>query len=187
MNCSMPGFPVHYQVPELAQTSVHQLGYAIQPSHPLSSPFSSCLQSFPVSGSFPMSQLFSLCGQSIGVSASASILPMNIQDWFPLGWISWISLQSQGLSRVFSNTTVHHIWLILYWMCCVSTEFLFSWGTKHMNFAISHGLRHIGDSYSVSVNWVKERMNCIMSYPFKSNVCTELSKIHHGVGCHFYG
>ena len=69
-------------------------------------PFSSCPQSFPASGSFPMSQLFASGGQSIGVSASASVLPMNIQDWFPLGWTGWISLQSQGLSRVFSNTTV---------------------------------------------------------------------------------
>ena len=69
-------------------------------------PFSSCLQSFPASGSFPMSQLFASGSQSIGASASASVLPMNIQDWFPLGWTGWISLQSKGLSRVFSNTTV---------------------------------------------------------------------------------
>ena len=69
-------------------------------------PFSSCLQSFPASGSFQMSQLFTSGGQSIGVSASASVLPMNIQYWFPLGWTGWISLQSKGLSRVFSNTTV---------------------------------------------------------------------------------
>jgi len=69
-------------------------------------PFSSCHQSFPVWGSFPMSQFLISGGQSIGVSASASILPMNIQDWFPLGWTSWISLLSKGLSRVFSNTTV---------------------------------------------------------------------------------
>ena len=69
-------------------------------------PFSSCLQSFPPSGSFQMSQLFIPGGQSIGVSASASVLPMNIQDWFPLGWTGWISLLSKGLSRVFSNTTV---------------------------------------------------------------------------------
>ena len=64
-------------------------------------PFSSCLQSFPASGSFQMSQLFTLGGQNIGVSASTSILPMNTQDWSPLGWTSWISLQSKGLSRVF--------------------------------------------------------------------------------------
>ena len=69
-------------------------------------PFSSCLQSFPASGSFPVSQFFASCGQSIGVSTSASVLPMNIQDWFPLGWNGWISLQTKGLSRAFSNTTV---------------------------------------------------------------------------------
>ena len=68
-------------------------------------PFSSCLQSFPASGSFPMSRFFTLGSQSIGVSASASVLPMSIQD-FPLGWTGWISLQSKGLSRVFSNITV---------------------------------------------------------------------------------
>ena len=69
-------------------------------------PFSSCLQSFPASGSFPMSQLFASGGHSIGASASASLLPMNTQDWSPLRWTSWISLQSKGLSRVFSYTTV---------------------------------------------------------------------------------
>ena len=78
--------------------------------HPTTSssviPFSSCLQSFPASESFPMNQFFTSGDQSIGVSASTSVLPMNIQDWFPLGWTGWISLQSKGLSRVFSNTTV---------------------------------------------------------------------------------
>ena len=69
-------------------------------------PFSSCPQSLPASGSFPMSQLFTWGGQSIGVSALASVLPMNIQDWSPLGCTGWISLQSRGLSRVFSSTTV---------------------------------------------------------------------------------
>ena len=69
-------------------------------------PFSSCLQSFPASGSFQMSQLFPSGGQSIGVSASTSVLPVNTQDWSPLGWTGWITLQSKGLSRVFSNTTV---------------------------------------------------------------------------------
>ena len=68
-------------------------------------PFSSCPQSLPASGSFQMSQLFTSGGQSIGVSASASVLPINTQDWSPLGWTGWISLQSKGLSRVFSNTT----------------------------------------------------------------------------------
>ena len=69
-------------------------------------PFSSCPQSLPASGSFPMSQLFTRGGQCIGVSDSASVLPMNTQDWSPLGWTGWISLQSKGLSTVFSNTTV---------------------------------------------------------------------------------
>ena len=69
-------------------------------------PFSSCLQSLPAAGSFPVSQFFTSGGQSKGASASALVLPKNIQDWFPLGWTGWISLQSKGLSRVFSNTTV---------------------------------------------------------------------------------
>ena len=69
-------------------------------------PFSSCPQSFPASGSFPVSHLFTRGSQSIGVSVSASVLPMNTQDWSPLGWAGWISLQSKELSRVFSNTTV---------------------------------------------------------------------------------
>ena len=69
-------------------------------------PFSSCLQSFPASGSFPMSQFFVSGGQIIGISASVSVLPINIQDWFPLGWTGWISLLSKALSTVFSNTTV---------------------------------------------------------------------------------
>ena len=69
-------------------------------------PFSCCPQSFPASGSFQRSQFFTSGGQSIGVSASRSVLPMNVQDWFPLGWTGWISLQSKGLARIFSNTTV---------------------------------------------------------------------------------
>ena len=69
-------------------------------------PFSSCPQSFPAAGSFPMSQFFASGGQSIGVSASTSVFPMNTQDWSPLGWTGWMFLQSKGLSRVFSNTTV---------------------------------------------------------------------------------
>ena len=106
MDCSTPGFPIHHQLPEFTQTHVHQVSDAIQPSHPLLSPFSSSLQSFPALGSFPMNQFFTSGGQSIGVSASASVLPMNIQDWFPLGLTGWIFLQSKGLSRVFSNTAV---------------------------------------------------------------------------------
>ena len=80
-------------------------------------PFSSLLKSFPASGFFQMSQLFTSGGQSIGVSASASVLPMNTQDWFPLGWTGWISLQSKGLSRVFFNTTVQKHQLLLIASC----------------------------------------------------------------------
>ena len=106
MNRSTPGLPVHHQLLEFTQTHVHRVSNAIHPSHPLSSPFSSCTQSLPASGSFPVGQLFASGGQSIGVSASVSVLPMNTHDWSPLGWTGWISLQSKGLSRVFSNTTV---------------------------------------------------------------------------------
>ena len=95
--------PVHHQLLEFTQTHVHRVGDANQPS-PLSSPSPPAPQSLPASGSFPMSQLFTW--QSIGVSASASVFPMNTQDWSPLGWTDWISLQYKGLSRVFSNTTV---------------------------------------------------------------------------------
>ena len=97
--------PVHHQLPESTQTHVHWVGDAIQPFYPLSSPSPPALSISPASGSFPMSQFFTSGGQSIGVSASASVLPMNIQDWFPLGLTCLISLQSKGLSKVFSNTT----------------------------------------------------------------------------------
>ena len=90
MDYIRPGLPVHHQLPEFAQTHVHWVSDAIQPSHSVIH-FSSCLQSFPASGSFQMSQLFSSGGQSIGVSVLASVLPMNIQDWFPLGWTGLIS------------------------------------------------------------------------------------------------
>ena len=100
---SMPGLHVHHQLLESTQNHVHWVSDAIQPSVV---PFSSCPQSFPASGSFQMSQLFASGGQSVGVSASTLVLPMNTQDWSPLGWTGWISLQSKGHSRVFSNTTV---------------------------------------------------------------------------------
>ena len=91
MDCSMPGFPVLHYLPEFAQTHVCWVNDAIQSSHPLSPPFSSCPQSCPASGSFPVSQVFASRGQSIG--ASASILPMNIQDWFPLEFTGdWVDL-----------------------------------------------------------------------------------------------
>ena len=85
MDCSMPCFPVHHQLLELAQTHVHLVGDSTITSSLF--PFSSCLQSFPASVSFPASQFFAAGGQSIGASASASVLPMTIQDWFPLRWM----------------------------------------------------------------------------------------------------
>ena len=104
MNCSMLGFPIFHYLPEFAETHVHWVNDpAISSS---AAPFSSCSQSFPASGSLPMSHLFTPGGQSIGASTSASVLPMNIQGWFPLGLTSLISLLPKGLSRVFSSTTV---------------------------------------------------------------------------------
>ena len=105
MNHSTPGLPVRHQLLEFTETMPIE---SVMPSAISSSviPFSSCPQSFPASGSFPMSQLFASGGQSIGVSASASGLPLNTQDWSPLGWTGWISSQSKGLLRVFSSTTV---------------------------------------------------------------------------------
>ena len=102
MDCSTPGFPVHHQLPEPLKSCPMS-----QWCHPtLSSsvvPFSSCLQSFQALGSFQMTQFFELGGQSTGVSASASVLPMNTQDWFPLGWTGWISLLPKGLPKISWN------------------------------------------------------------------------------------
>ena len=91
-----PGFPILHHLLEFTQTHVHWVSDAIQPTHPQSIPFSYSIQSFPASGSFLVSQFFVSGGQSTGVSASASVLPMNIQDWFPLWLSGWISLQSKG-------------------------------------------------------------------------------------------
>ena len=105
MNHSTPGLPVHHQLPELAQTHVYQVGDDPAISSSVV-PFSFCLQSFPALGSLPMSQFFTSGSPTIGVSASASVLPVNIQAWSPLGGTGWISLQSKWFSRGFSNTTV---------------------------------------------------------------------------------
>ena len=128
VDCSMSGLPVHHQLSELAQTHVHWVYDAIQPSHPLLS-FSFYLQSCPVSGSFPVIQFFRSGGQCIGVSASTSVLPMNIQDWFPLdGLVSspcsprdsqessptpqFKSINSLVLSFLYSSTltSIHDHW-----------------------------------------------------------------------------
>ena len=103
MNRSTPGLPVHHQLLEFTQTHVHWVSDAIQPSHPLSSPSPLAFNLSQHQGLF---KWVSSSHQSIGISASTSVLPMNTQDWSPLGWTGWISLQSKWLSRVFSNTTV---------------------------------------------------------------------------------
>ena len=106
MNYSMPSLPVHHQLPEFTQDS-RPLSQWCHPAISSSVvPFSSCTQSLPASKSFPMSQLFTWGGQSTGVSALASLLPKKSQGWSPSEWTGWISLQSEGLSRVFSNTTI---------------------------------------------------------------------------------
>ena len=106
MECSIPGLPVPHQLPELTQTHVHWVGDATQPSHPLSSSSPPALNLSQHQGLFKWVSSLQKSGQSIGVSASASVLQMNTRDWSPSGWTGWISLQSKGLSRVFSNTTV---------------------------------------------------------------------------------
>ena len=123
MNLSMPGLPVHHQLLEFTQTHVHWVGDAIQPSHPLLSPSPPAPNPSQHQGLF---QLFAWGGQSVGVSNSASVLPMNTQDWSPLGWTCWISLQSKGLSRVFSNTIVqkHHFWFSAFFTVQLSHPYM---------------------------------------------------------------
>ena len=104
-------------------------------------PFS-CPQSFPASGSLPMSQLFASSGQSIGVSASTSVLPMNTQDWSPLGWTCWISLQSKGLSRVFSNTTVHKHQFFGAQLSIWSNSHIHTWLLENHSLPIFQGFSH---------------------------------------------
>ena len=106
MNHSMPGLPVHHQLPEFTQTHAHWIGDAIQPSHPLSSPSLPTFNLPQHQGLFQWVSSSHQVAKVMEVSASTSVLPMNIQDWFPLGWTGWISLQSKGLSRVFSSITV---------------------------------------------------------------------------------
>ena len=128
MDCSMPGFPVHYQLLEFAHTHVHWVGDAIQPSCPVV-PFSSCLQSFPASRSFPESQFFTSDGQSTWASASASVFPMNIQDWFPLELTGLISLRSKELLSLLQ----HH-----------SSKASILWCSAFFIVQVSHSYTNIG-------------------------------------------
>ena len=127
MNCSMPGLPGPSPTPRAYPNSC-PLSRWCRPTISCSVvPFSSCPQSLTASGSSPMSQLFAWGGQNTGVSASASVLPMNIHDWFPLGWPGWISLQSKGLSRVFSNTTVQKLQFFSAQLSSQSNSHIHTW------------------------------------------------------------
>ena len=106
LNCSTPGLPVHHQFPESTQTHIHRVSDAIQPSHPLLSPSPPALNLSQRQGLFKWVSSLRQVTKVLEFSASTSVLPVNTQDWSPLGWTGWISLQSKGLSRVFSNTTV---------------------------------------------------------------------------------
>ena len=156
MDCSTPGFPVHHKSGVCSHSCpFNQWCYPIVSS--CVAPFSSCSQSFPASGSFPISRIFASGGQRIGVSASASILPMSIQDWFPLGLTGLISLQSKELSRVFSNTIVQkhqffgiqlslwsnshiHTWLLEkseLWLDEPKGGKLLRWPKNHLDFSVT--------------------------------------------------
>ena len=125
-DCSMLDLPIHQHLPELAQTHVSQVSDAIQPSHPLP---------YPSPPAFSLSQhqgLFQWVNSlhqvaKVGTSVSASVLSMNIQDWFPLGWTGWISLQSKGLSRVFSSTTVWKHWFFSAQPSLWSNSYIHTW------------------------------------------------------------
>ena len=184
MNRSTSGLPVHHYLPEFTQTHIHRVGDAIQPSHPLLSPFppapnpsqpssclviqwcylnmsssatlfSFCLQSFQASGSIPMDWSFPSDGQNIGASGSTSVLPINIPGWFPSGLTGLISLQPKGFSRVFSNTTIQ----------------------KHQFF----GTQLSSQSNSHIHTWPLEKPYCCLSSNHSSRSCQkDLSKLKVG-------
>ena len=130
MNCNMPGLPVYHQLPEFTQTHVHRVSDAIQPSHPLSSTSPPAPNPSQHQGLFQW--VFAWGGQSIGVSVATSVLPVNTQDWSPLEWIAWISVQSKGLSRVFSK---HHsskasiLWRSAFFIVRLSHPYMTTWKT----------------------------------------------------------
>ena len=126
MNRRTPGLPVHHKLPEFTQIHVHRVSDAIQPSHLLSSP-SPPAPNPSQHQSLPMSQLFAWGGQSTGVSALASFPPKKSQGWSPSEWTGWISLQSKGLSRVFSNTTVQKHQFFSTQPCSQSNSHIHTW------------------------------------------------------------
>ena len=170
MDCSTPGFPVLCYFPELAQTHVLWVGNAIQPSHPLLSPSPPAFN-FPSIMVFSSESLFTSGGQSIGASVSASVLTMNILDRFPLALTGLISLQSKGLSKVFSNTTVQKheffstqlsLWSISYIHTCLHI---------HVNVKLLSRVRLFPTPWTVAYQAPQS-----MGFPGKNT----------GVGCHFH-
>ena len=163
-DCSTQGLTVHHKLPEFTQTHVHWVSDAIQPSQRITSvvPFSFRLQSFPALGSLQMSQFFESGGQSIGVSASTSVLPMNIQGWFPLGLTGWISLQSKGLSRVFS---LHH-----------SSKASVLWCSAFFRVQLSHPYMTTGKTVALTRRTFVGKVISLLSNKLSGLVITFLSR-----------
>ena len=204
MDCSMPGFPVHHQLPELTQTHVRRVNDAIQPSHLLSSPSSPTFNLPPTSGPLPVSQFFVSGGQSIGVSASASGLPMDIQDSFPLGWTGWISSLSKGLKSLLQ----HHSSKALILQCSaffivqLSHPYMTTWKTKALTrrtfvgkimsllfSMLSRLVIAFFQGASVLISWLQSPSAVIWSPPKnKVSYCFHCFPIYlswsDGTGCH---
>ena len=170
------GFHVLHYLLEFAQTHVHWVGDALQPSHPLSPP-SLQFPPFPASGSFPMSQLFAWGGQTIEVSTSASVLPINTQDWSPLGWTGWISLQSKGPTRVFSSTTVQKHQFFgasrdQTLVPCIGRWILNHWTTREVPFSFFNTPHHIFPGLGISSHAVTVWLYSIYLYHLALGIIT---------------
>ena len=161
MDYSTPGLPVHHQLSEFAQNSCPLSRWC----HPTISssviPFSSRLQSFPASGSFLVSQFFASGSQSIGVSASASVLPMNIQDWFPLGWTGWIPLAVQGtLKSLLQDSLTQTTEIFSFWISLLIFPLsLPEWSMHNINFKTFDGIGYIWVSW-ISHKWMHYQNLC---------------------------
>ena len=183
MDCSTPGFPVHHQLSNSYPSSqwCHQTISS-------SVVHFSCPQSFPALGSFPMSQLSISGGQSTGASASASVLPMNIQDWFPLGLTDLISLQSKGLSRVFSDTTVQKHQLFGAQLSLSSNSHIHTWLLEKPSFWLVWPLTVLKRWFCYNI-WIKTQVKHTMYWENQTNKscldshhCVPWASSHHFQG-----
>ena len=163
MDYSMPGLPAHRQLPEFTQTHVHWIGNVIQPSLSVI-PFFSCLQSFPASGSFQMSQLFT-SGQSIGASASASVLPMNTQGWFPLGWTGFDLLAVQGTLQTLLQ---HH-----------SSKASILWWSAFFMVQVSHPYMTIGKTIALTIFYSVQSLHCVRLFATPWTAAHPGLPVHH--------